>query len=83
MDNGIQLVFNNGETATTDVLIGADGVHSRVRSIMYAGEPSLAKSQLNGDVAYQFPVSAMQLEREWEGHPALQGLKFVSQCCSS
>ncbi|SHK20796.1 2-polyprenyl-6-methoxyphenol hydroxylase [Pseudonocardia thermophila] len=36
---GITAVFADGTTATADVLVGADGIHSRVRTIIDPGAP--------------------------------------------
>jgi salicylate hydroxylase len=44
--------FANGESATGDVLIGADGVRSAVRAILWGDEPA----RFTGQVAYRFLV---------------------------
>lgn len=37
-DAGVTLQFEDGGTATCDVLVGADGIHSRVRSTLFGEE---------------------------------------------
>ena len=38
----IDLTFDNGETAVADLVVGADGVHSRVRTLAFGTEESFA-----------------------------------------
>ena len=55
---GVRLTFENGTTETADILIAADGVHSRVREIMLGAEaPSYT-----GMVAYRttFPAALLR-----------------------
>jgi len=54
---GITLEFADGSSATTDILIATDGMHSREREILFgAGEP-----RFTGNVAYRavFPASRL------------------------
>ena len=37
-DQGVQLVFEDGHSETFDVVIGADGIHSRVRTALFGEE---------------------------------------------
>lgn len=39
-EGGLRLYFDNGDTADCDLLVGADGAHSRVRPIVADTEPS-------------------------------------------
>lgn len=48
-DDGIEITFANGNTATCDVLIGADGIRSGVRSAMFGPEDP----KFTGNVAYR------------------------------
>ena len=48
-DDGIEITFTNGNTATCDVLIGADGVRSVVRGAMFGPEDP----DFTGNVAYR------------------------------
>jgi 6-hydroxynicotinate 3-monooxygenase len=56
--NDVELHFADGSTAVADIVIGADGVHSRVRQITQGEQPP----QFTGRVAYRatFPASRIQ-----------------------
>ncbi|MEQ9109245.1 MAG: FAD-dependent monooxygenase [Rhodospirillaceae bacterium] len=47
--DGIEITFTNGNTATVDVVIGADGIRSAVRSAMFGPEDP----KFTGNVAYR------------------------------
>jgi 6-hydroxynicotinate 3-monooxygenase len=53
----VHLTFANGATATADIVIGADGVNSKVREILLGPE----KPIYSGDVAYRalFPMALL------------------------
>lgn len=53
----VHLAFANGATAKADIIIGADGVNSKVREILLGPE----KPTYSGDVAYRglFPVELL------------------------
>ena len=55
---GFQLTFTDGTDFEADLVVGADGIHSRVREIIIDTEPPTA----TGRVAYRatFPVSRLQ-----------------------
>lgn len=59
-DNGIEITFTNGNTATCDVLIGADGIRSGVRSAMFGPEDP----KFTGNVAYRGLVNRGDLSDE-------------------
>ena len=48
-DDGIEITFANGNTATCDVVIGADGIRSAVREAMFGPEDP----KFTGNVAYR------------------------------
>lgn len=56
----LRLHFEGGETAEADVVVGADGVHSKVREILLGSE----KPEPTGRVAYRatFPANLMRHE---------------------
>jgi salicylate hydroxylase/6-hydroxynicotinate 3-monooxygenase len=56
--SGVTLHFADGSTAAADAVIGADGVHSRVRDILLGPE----KPRFTGRVAHRavFPTALMQ-----------------------
>lgn len=56
-ENGVTLTFEDGRTATADALIGADGVHSRVRKSLFGEAPGI----YTGAVAWRglVPMSAL------------------------
>jgi len=47
--DGVRLSFANGEKATADAVIGADGVHSQVREILFGATPV----NFTGRIAYR------------------------------
>lgn len=63
-DGEVALVFNDGSTATCDVLVGADGIKSTVRAQMYA-----ASAEAAGDLTLMRHV-----EPVWTGTMAYRGL---------
>ncbi|PPQ64966.1 hypothetical protein CVT24_008154 [Panaeolus cyanescens] len=70
------LRFQNGKTATCDVLIGMDGIKSTVRKAFLASQ-GLSKSPSwnpvwSGTVAYRGLVAAEALEAELPGHRAVK-----------
>lgn len=56
--DGVELEFADGTTASADALVGADGVHSRVRDLVLGPERPLNK----GRVAYRavFPAALLR-----------------------
>ncbi|MFD2249904.1 salicylate hydroxylase [Pseudochelatococcus lubricantis] len=56
-DSGVRAVFENGHVATGDVLIGADGIRSTVRRLVF-GE---IEPVFSGKVAYRGLIPAEQL----------------------
>jgi len=56
-----QLVFANGATAEADIVIGADGIRSRVRDILLGPQPP----QFAGFVAYRAIFPAERLNGFW------------------
>jgi salicylate hydroxylase len=58
-DEGVTLHFADGARAQADVLIGADGIHSTVRAVLFGPE----RPQFTGCVAYRGLVPAERLSR--------------------
>jgi 6-hydroxynicotinate 3-monooxygenase len=58
--DGVQLSFANGETAIADAVIGADGVHSVVRDILFGTSPV----NFTGRIAYRTTYPAALLNGE-------------------
>src|SRR3984957_13452539 len=56
--NGVRLTFANGATAVADAVIGADGVHSAVRNMLFGAAPL----NFTGRIAYRttFPAALLQ-----------------------
>ena len=59
--DGVELRFENGEVATFDAVIGADGIHSVVRESVT--EPS--EAVYSGSIAYRGVVDASRLPEGW------------------
>ena len=59
IDHGdrVEAHFENGKSITVDALVGADGIHSAVRRILFGGE----NPQFTGCVAYRGLVAADRL----------------------
>ena len=57
--DGVELTFTDGTRATGDVLIGADGIHSRIRAKML-GE---RQARFTGNVAWRLVVPASALPK--------------------
>jgi len=55
--NGVQMTFSDGSRAKADIVIGADGVHSRVREIILGPE----KPEFTGRIAYRATFPAERL----------------------
>lgn len=56
-DSGVTIEFADGTTAAASMLVGADGIHSRLRSTLY---PSV-KTQYIGSIAIGGSVSASEI----------------------
>ncbi|KAF4618297.1 hypothetical protein D9613_011520 [Agrocybe pediades] len=85
-EDGVVLKFTNGTTATCDLLVGADGIHSRVRRSLLS-ELKLTSDQeadrralplWTGVYVYRYMIDANALRREYPDHPALQ--KMMIYC---
>jgi 6-hydroxynicotinate 3-monooxygenase len=81
---GAKLVFADGSVAAADIVVGADGVDSRVRAVMHGPE----KPIYTGVVAYRaiFPTALLGVDRldcdmsKWwsdERHPAAEDRHFI------
>jgi salicylate hydroxylase/6-hydroxynicotinate 3-monooxygenase len=59
--DGVKLTFANGATAVADAVVGADGVHSIVRDILFGQSPV----NFTGRIAYRttYPASLLNGER--------------------
>ncbi|KAI0750647.1 FAD/NAD(P)-binding domain-containing protein [Daedaleopsis nitida] len=92
----IELQFQDGTTATCDVLIGADGVRSVVRGVMYSGLANAALAAgkteeadrlrscvpavFSGFITYRMLVHKTSLSEEDAKSPALNGEDMVLYC---
>jgi salicylate hydroxylase len=86
-EEGIELEFKNGKTASCDILVGADGINSVVRKVLLAGKRKLDSSSeeasmnaapvWTGTWAYRGLVDSEIVKREIPNHPALTGPTIV------
>jgi 6-hydroxynicotinate 3-monooxygenase len=60
ISDGVRLTFADGTTATADAVVGADGVHSLVRDILFETAPV----QYTGRIAYRTTYPAALLNGE-------------------
>ena len=58
--DGVRLTFANGATVTADAVIGADGIHSLVRDILFGDSPV----SFTGRIAYRTTYPAALLSGE-------------------
>src|ERR1700759_3996376 len=58
--DGVKLTFANGATATADAVVGADGVHSLVRDILFGESPAF----FTGRIAYRTTYPAALLREK-------------------
>ncbi|KAI0751200.1 FAD/NAD(P)-binding domain-containing protein [Daedaleopsis nitida] len=88
----LQLRFQDGSTATCDILVGSDGVRSTVRSSMYSelADPALSTgngeeatelrshipAMFSGFVVYRNVIRKEMLDAETVAHPALNRTAF-------
>ena len=75
--DGIKLHFGFDKLATCDILIGADGIHSRVRKMMYESTPECAKPIFSGQYAYRSIHSAEKLKTRAPNNPTRTGFNMV------
>jgi salicylate hydroxylase len=75
----IELHFRNGETATCDILVGADGVHSIVRKGFLAKLCDLSEGEAetrarpvwSGSILYRSMIDSELIRKEVPDHPCL------------
>ena len=77
----IQLEFKNGETASCDILVGADGINSVVRKVFLANKRGIDSSSeeavtnaapiWSGTSVYRGLVNSEVIKRELPNHRAL------------
>ncbi|KAF8903941.1 hypothetical protein CPB84DRAFT_713432 [Gymnopilus junonius] len=81
-ENSVDLTFKNGETATCDLLVGADGLNSVVRGCLLAQgknwsqEEAYIKAQpvWSGTTIYRELLNADPIRRDYPNHGALKQL---------
>nr|OQO24958.1 hypothetical protein B0A51_04736 [Rachicladosporium sp. CCFEE 5018] len=61
--DSVTLILGNGEEHTADLVVGADGINSRLREIML-GHPD--PPQLSGDLAYRLLLSTKEMLKDPE-----------------
>ena len=78
-DGKVGLTFKNGETATCDLLIGADGVNSVVRREFLAKTYNLSQAEAiwearplwTGTIVYRSVIESDNIRQENADHPCL------------
>ena len=80
-NEGIELEFKNGETASCDILVGADGINSVVRKVFLADKQGINSSSeealtnaapvWSGTSVYRGLVDSEVIKRELPNHRAL------------
>ncbi|PSN70276.1 FAD/NAD(P)-binding domain-containing protein [Corynespora cassiicola Philippines] len=70
------LSFEDNTNFTADLLIGADGVHSRVRHQMFSGNSLLSLPKFSGQFAYRMSCPRAEIEKRYPDNVALHGFKI-------
>ena len=73
----ITLHFADGTTATADVVIGADGIRSAVRSTMFEGSSTGPRPKWTGTIVYRSLIQREALDAIWTNHRATRSLTIV------
>lgn len=78
-DGGVVLFFENDVMPVwADVVIGADGIDSRVRAIMFKGQPTHVNSKFSGVSGHRGVISQYDTSRLCRRNAALCGYSIVS-----
>ncbi|KAJ7464503.1 hypothetical protein FB451DRAFT_1263683 [Mycena latifolia] len=79
-DGSVTLVFSDSSTATADILVGADGVHSATRASMFKslgdGYEQYIPAVFSGTVAYRGAMSKAKFAEAFPDHRALDHPKL-------
>ncbi|KAJ7726936.1 hypothetical protein B0H16DRAFT_1735435 [Mycena metata] len=74
-DGSIELTFSDGSTATADILVGADGVHSAARGAMFKslgdGYEQYIQPIFSGRIAYRGVIPKAKFAETFPAHSAL------------
>lgn len=80
-DAAVDVTFESGAQASYDAVIGADGVHSRVRQLVFAPEPTFLQELGSGMTIFTAP-NHLGLRREqllWNGLRRIASVKSASR----
>lgn len=69
---GVRVRFRNGEEASGDLVIGADGLHSQVRAVLHGKQPPRYAGYTAWRGVVGFDISRLQIGETW-GHGARFG----------
>ncbi|CAK3994470.1 FAD NAD(P)-binding domain-containing [Lecanosticta acicola] len=64
-DNGVLFKFADGTEGSASILVGCDGIHSRVRTAMLGRDSSLSKAHYNQDGAYRAVIAMEKALEAW------------------
>lgn len=79
----IKVHFADGSHTMVDVLLGCDGVHSKVRATLFAHDSALAKPIFSGQLAYRSICKQADIVSKNPHHQALTQTKAVSDRVAS
>ncbi|MGY6648254.1 FAD-dependent monooxygenase [Wenyingzhuangia sp. IMCC45574] len=80
-ENGKQLVFANGKTVSTSVIIGADGIFSKVRELVFQPKEIRNAKQIcwRGVVSYKLPADYAHMATECWGNASRFGFVQIKE----
>ncbi|EME78876.1 uncharacterized protein MYCFIDRAFT_43498 [Pseudocercospora fijiensis CIRAD86] len=63
-DTSVTLIFADGTAEKASILVGCDGIHSKVRTTMFGPKSNLSKAVFYGSIVYRAVLSMSQLVSE-------------------
>jgi 2-polyprenyl-6-methoxyphenol hydroxylase-like FAD-dependent oxidoreductase len=88
--DAVSVGFSDGASATYDLIVGADGIHSRLRAMLFPGAPKAGVHRAGllargGAAAGRTSTARMSMSAAGEGrhHAGVAGTRCICSCCST